>query len=51
MAARILSLIDEPARANQMGRLARTVVEDKYSARAMVRSMVRMYDQLLEPHR
>jgi glycosyltransferase involved in cell wall biosynthesis len=50
MAARILSLLDQPDRARQMGRLAQTVIEERFSAGGMVRTMVHMYDRLLEGH-
>jgi glycosyltransferase involved in cell wall biosynthesis len=46
-AARILSLLDDPACARTMGRLARRVVEERFSAQSMIRSMAGMYDQLL----
>jgi hypothetical protein len=34
-----------------MGRLARRVVEERFSAQSMIRSMVGMYDQLLGARR
>jgi hypothetical protein len=34
-----------------MGRLARRVIEQRYSAQGMISSMVGMYDQLLEARR
>jgi len=46
-AARILSLLDDPERARAMGRLARRVVQERFSAQGMIRNMVGMYDQLL----
>lgn len=51
MAARILSLLDEPERAREMGRLAREAVEQRFSAESMIQSMVSMYDQLLGERR
>jgi glycosyltransferase involved in cell wall biosynthesis len=50
-AARILTLLDDPGRRGEMGRLARRVVEERFSAQGMIRSMVGMYDQLLETRR
>jgi glycosyltransferase involved in cell wall biosynthesis len=47
VAARILSLLHDPERAADMGRLARRVVEERFSAQRMIRNMVGMYDQLL----
>jgi len=46
-AARILSLLGDPERGRNMGRLARRVVEERFSAQGMIRGMVGMYDQLL----
>jgi glycosyltransferase involved in cell wall biosynthesis len=46
-ADRILSLLSDPEGAQTMGRLARRVVEERYSAQGMIRNMVGMYDQLL----
>lgn len=51
MAARIASLLDDPERARTMGRLAQRVVEERYSARSMMQTMVKMYDQLLGARR
>jgi len=51
MAARILSLLDEPERAREMGRLAREAVEQQFSAGSMIQSMVSMYNQLLGERR
>ncbi|MGA2135615.1 MAG: glycosyltransferase [Bryobacteraceae bacterium] len=48
MAARILTLLDQPERARQMGRLAQAVIEDRFSANSMVRNIVAAYDRLLE---
>jgi len=46
-AARILSLLGDAERARAMGRLARSVVKERFSAQSMIRDMVGMYDQLL----
>ncbi|MGO4885230.1 MAG: glycosyltransferase family 4 protein [Bryobacteraceae bacterium] len=46
-AARILSLLHDPESARHMGRAARRVVEERFSAESMIRNMVAMYDQLL----
>jgi glycosyltransferase involved in cell wall biosynthesis len=51
MAARIAGLLDDPERARTMGRLAQRVVEERYSARSMMQTMVKMYDQLLGARR
>jgi len=50
-ATRILELLGDPERARTMGRLARSVVQERYSAQSMISSMVGMYDQLLAAHR
>jgi glycosyltransferase involved in cell wall biosynthesis len=50
-AARILDLLDDREAARKMGRLARRVVEERFSAQTMIRSMVGMYDQLLGARR
>jgi glycosyltransferase involved in cell wall biosynthesis len=47
-AERILSLLDHPERAREMGEAARRRVEERFSAQRMVDQMVRMYDHLLE---
>lgn len=47
-AVRILELLADPARARNMGSLARRVVEDRFSATTMIRNMVGQYDQLLQ---
>jgi len=49
-AARILCLLGDPARSQSMGRLARDVVEKRFSAQGMIRSMVGMYDKLVAGH-
>jgi L-malate glycosyltransferase len=46
-ANRILALLDDPEGARKMGLQARRVVEERFSAQTMMRSMVGMYDQLL----
>jgi glycosyltransferase involved in cell wall biosynthesis len=46
-ANRIMALLGDPEGARQMGLLARRVVEERFSAQSMIRSMVGMYDQLL----
>jgi glycosyltransferase involved in cell wall biosynthesis len=46
-ANRILALLGDPERASTMGRLARRVVEERFSAQSMIRNMVGRYDQLL----
>jgi glycosyltransferase involved in cell wall biosynthesis len=50
-AARILRLLGDPERARNMGRLARRVVEERFSAQGMIRNMVGRYDQLLATRR
>jgi len=50
-ANRIMALLGDPEGARTMGRLARLVVEDRFSAQSMIRSMVGMYDQLLGARR
>ncbi len=50
-ANRILRLLADPESARTMGRMARRVVEERFSAQSMIRSMAGMYDQLLEAHR
>jgi hypothetical protein len=42
-----MALLGDPEGARQMGLLARRVVEERFSAQSMIRSMVGMYDQLL----
>jgi glycosyltransferase involved in cell wall biosynthesis len=43
LAAAINEMLAQPARAREMGRLGRRVVEDHFSAHAMVRQMERVY--------
>jgi glycosyltransferase involved in cell wall biosynthesis len=43
LAVAISEMLAQPARARQMGRLGRRIVEDRFSAHAMVRQMERMY--------
>ncbi|MGD0364358.1 MAG: glycosyltransferase [Bryobacteraceae bacterium] len=50
-ANRILRLLADPESARTMGRMARRVVEERFSAQSMIRSMAGMYDRLLEAHR
>ena len=47
-AARILQLLADPYAAGEMGRRAKHVAGERYSAEAMIRSMVEHYDRLLE---
>jgi glycosyltransferase involved in cell wall biosynthesis len=51
LASSIRRLLDDPDGARQMGRLAQTVIAERFSAGSMVRSLVRAYDELLEKHR
>jgi len=46
-AARILALLSDPDGARDMGRLARRVVEARFSAKSMIDNMVAQYDHLL----
>jgi glycosyltransferase involved in cell wall biosynthesis len=50
-ANRILALLGDPERARTMGRMARCVVEERFSAQSMITNMVGRYDQLLEARR
>jgi glycosyltransferase involved in cell wall biosynthesis len=50
-AGRILDLLGDPERARTMGKLARLVVEERFSAENMIRNMVDRYDQLLGTRR
>ena len=50
-ANRILALLGGPPGARKMGPLARCVVEERFSAQSMIRSMVGMYDHLLGERR
>jgi glycosyltransferase involved in cell wall biosynthesis len=43
LAGAISEVLAQPARAREMGRLGRRIVEDSFSAHAMVRQMERMY--------
>jgi len=47
LAAAIADLLATPARAAQMGKLGRRIVQDRFSARAMVRQMEDLYVTLL----
>ena len=48
VAERILALLDDPARAREMGETARRVVEERFSAGRMVADMAKRYDSLIE---
>src|SRR5580658_4657541 len=50
-ANRILALLGDPERARTMGRMARCVAEERFSAQSMITNMVDRYDQLLEARR
>ena len=47
MAARIISLLRDPARAHEMGERGRGVVEQKFSCRAQLENTEKLYDRLL----
>jgi glycosyltransferase involved in cell wall biosynthesis len=47
MAARIISLLREPARASAMGRRGRQKIEEKFSCQAQLENVERLYDRLL----
>lgn len=47
LAAAIGAVVSQPARALEMGRLGRRIVEEDFSAQAMVRQMERLYLDLL----
>jgi L-malate glycosyltransferase len=47
MAARIVSLLQEPERARAMGERARQTVERKFSCEAQLRNTLNLYDELL----
>lgn len=47
-ADRVLTLLRNPERAWSMGEQGRQIIEANYTAEAMVRRMVRLYDDLLE---
>jgi glycosyltransferase involved in cell wall biosynthesis len=50
LAAAINDVLAQPARAREMGRRGRRVVEDRFSAHAMVRQMERLYLDLAVAH-
>jgi L-malate glycosyltransferase len=50
-AERILSLLDDPARASSMGQAARRTVEERFSSERTMGELVRMYDALLATRR
>jgi glycosyltransferase involved in cell wall biosynthesis len=47
LAAAILEVLEQPARAREMGRCGRQLVEEHFSAKAMVRQMEQLYADLL----
>ncbi len=49
MAARILSLLDDPARARRMGERGQTLVKRTFSCEAQLERTERLYQQLLAP--
>lgn len=51
LAAAIASVVAEPGRGRAMGRLGRRIVEERYSAQAMVQQMERLYEELLVQRR
>ncbi len=50
LAAAINEVLAEPARAREMGRRGRCIVEENFSAQAMVRQMERLYCELAARH-
>jgi L-malate glycosyltransferase len=46
LAAAIRDILEQPVRAADMGRLGRRIVEERFSARAMVRQMEQLYGDL-----
>jgi glycosyltransferase involved in cell wall biosynthesis len=48
MAARIISLLREPARASAMGGRGRQKIEEKFSCEAQLENVERLYDRLLD---
>ena len=48
MAERIVSLLKEPARAQEMGQRGRRVVEQKFSCEAQLARTENLYERLLE---
>ncbi|MFI5366390.1 MAG: glycosyltransferase [Candidatus Binatia bacterium] len=50
LAAAIRDMLAQPARAREMGRAGRRIVEDGFSAHAMVRQMERLYLDLAAQH-
>lgn len=51
MANRILALLQDPARAREMGAAARCVVEARFTMEAMMANLVRQYESLLSGKR
>jgi glycosyltransferase involved in cell wall biosynthesis len=47
LAAAVSDILSQPARAREMGRLGRRIVEQGFSAHSMVRQMERLYLDLL----
>jgi glycosyltransferase involved in cell wall biosynthesis len=47
MAARIITLLADPARANRMGKQGKRVVDEKFSRAAQLRSIEALYEKLL----
>ncbi|MBN1420380.1 MAG: glycosyltransferase [Planctomycetes bacterium] len=47
LAAGILSLLEDPARARTLGEAARATLEGRFSARAMAKAYLRLYEELL----
>ena len=50
-ADRILRVLRDPIRARAMGRAGRRIVNEKFTADAMIRQLVSIYDGLLESRR
>jgi glycosyltransferase involved in cell wall biosynthesis len=50
MADRILRLLKDPAQAEAMGKLGRTIVEQRFSCEAQLANTEALYDRLLAPH-
>ena len=47
-AERIVDLLDNPGLAHSLGGAARTLIEREYSADAVIKSLMREYERLLE---
>ena len=50
MADKLLLLLRDRALARQMGEAGRQTAEEKFSAQAMMQSLVSLYDRVLEEH-